>query len=76
MSQKHVIVLAYGRRGIGGRGVEAGVARWCADERDGVVAKLQIHANAYVAKPVDLDQFVSAVRQIDKFFLQVVRLGV
>jgi hypothetical protein len=36
----------------------------------------KLHANAYVAKPVDLDQFVSAVRQIDKFFLQVVRLGV
>ena len=36
----------------------------------------KLHANAYVAKPVDLDQFVSAVRQIDEFFLQVLRLGV
>jgi hypothetical protein len=35
-----------------------------------------LHANAYVAKPVDLDQFVSAVRQIDECFLQVLRLGV
>ncbi|MBJ7465777.1 MAG: response regulator, partial [Mycolicibacterium sp.] len=30
--------------------------------------------NAYVTKPVDLDQFMSAVRQIDEFFVQVVRL--
>ncbi|HEV7851931.1 MAG TPA: response regulator, partial [Mycobacterium sp.] len=29
---------------------------------------------AYVTKPVDLDQFMSAVRQIDEFFVQVVRL--
>ena len=29
---------------------------------------------AYVTKPVDLDQFMNAVRQIDEFFVQVVRL--
>jgi len=34
----------------------------------------QLHANAYVTKPVDLDQFISAIRQIDEFFLEVVRL--
>jgi len=28
----------------------------------------------YVTKPVDLDQFMSAVRQIDEFFVQVVKL--
>jgi CheY-like chemotaxis protein len=39
-----------------------------------IVRSYKLHANAYVAKPVDLDQFVSAVRQIDEFFLQVVRL--
>ena len=33
-----------------------------------------LHANAYVTKPVDLDQFINAVRQIDEFFIQVVRL--
>jgi hypothetical protein len=27
-----------------------------------------------VTKPVDLDQFMNAVRQIDEFFVQVVRL--
>lgn len=39
-----------------------------------ILRSYRLHANAYVAKPVDLDQFISAVRQIDEFFLQVVRL--
>jgi CheY-like chemotaxis protein len=39
-----------------------------------VLRSYKLHANAYVTKPVDLDQFVSAVRQIDEFFVQVVRL--
>ncbi|MGB9302473.1 MAG: response regulator [Mycobacterium sp.] len=39
-----------------------------------ILRSYRLHANAYVTKPVDLDQFVSAVRQIDEFFLQVVRL--
>jgi CheY-like chemotaxis protein len=39
-----------------------------------IVRSYKLHANAYVSKPVDLDQFISAVRQIDEFFLQVVRL--
>jgi CheY-like chemotaxis protein len=39
-----------------------------------ILRSYKLHANAYVAKPVDLDQFINAVRQIDEFFLQVVRL--
>ncbi len=39
-----------------------------------IVRSYQLHANAYVTKPVDLDQFMNAVRQIDEFFVQVVRL--
>ncbi len=39
-----------------------------------ILRSYQLHANAYVTKPVDLDQFVNAVRQIDEFFIQVVRL--
>jgi serine/threonine protein kinase, bacterial len=35
--EKHVVVRARGRRGIGGHGVEAGVARRGADHRDGVI---------------------------------------
>jgi len=39
-----------------------------------VLESYKLHANAYVTKPVDVDQFMSAVRQIDEFFIQVVRL--
>ncbi|HUH72447.1 MAG TPA: response regulator [Mycobacterium sp.] len=39
-----------------------------------ILRSYELHANAYVTKPVDLDQFISAVRQIDEFFLEVVRL--
>jgi CheY-like chemotaxis protein len=34
----------------------------------------ELHANAYVTKPVDFDRFISVVRQIDEFFVSVVRL--
>jgi CheY-like chemotaxis protein len=39
-----------------------------------VLTSYKLHANAYVTKPVDVDQFMGAVRQIDEFFIQVVRL--
>lgn len=39
-----------------------------------ILRSYKLHANAYVTKPVDLDQFINAVRQIDEFFVQVVRL--
>ncbi len=39
-----------------------------------ILRSYKLHANAYVTKPVDLDQFMEAVRQIDEFFVQVVRL--
>ncbi|MEV6065498.1 response regulator [Nocardia sp. NPDC052001] len=39
-----------------------------------ILGSYQLHANAYVTKPVDLDQFVLAIKQIDDFFVQVVRL--
>ncbi|HWS91432.1 MAG TPA: response regulator [Mycobacterium sp.] len=39
-----------------------------------ILRSYELRANAYITKPVDADQFISAVRQIDEFFLQVVRL--
>jgi CheY-like chemotaxis protein len=39
-----------------------------------IVHSYQLHANAYVTKPVDFDRFVSVVRQIDEFFVGVVKL--
>jgi CheY-like chemotaxis protein len=39
-----------------------------------IVRSYKLHANAYVTKPVDLGQFIRAVKQIDDFFVSVVRL--
>ncbi|MFI6046776.1 response regulator [Nocardia sp. NPDC051321] len=39
-----------------------------------ILRSYKLHANAYVTKPVDLDQFVAAIKHIDDFFVQVVRL--
>lgn len=39
-----------------------------------VLRSYQLHANAYVTKPVDFVGFVEAIRQIDHFFLSVVQL--
>jgi CheY-like chemotaxis protein len=44
------------------------------DAEDDVLASYNLHANAYVRKPVDFEQFVSAVRAVDDFFIRVVRL--
>jgi len=39
-----------------------------------VMRSYDLHANAYVTKPVGFDTFVEIVRKIDAFFLSVVRL--
>ncbi|GAA1369609.1 response regulator [Streptomyces beijiangensis] len=39
-----------------------------------ILRSYKLHANAYVTKPVDFDQFIRAVRQIDEFFVTVVKL--
>jgi len=39
-----------------------------------VLRSYQLHANAYVTKPVDFDGFIEAIRQIDHFFVSVVKL--
>jgi len=39
-----------------------------------ILRSYRLHANAYVTKPVDLDQFIAAIRQIDDFFLTLVKL--
>jgi two-component system response regulator len=39
-----------------------------------VLRSYKLHANAFVTKPVDVNQFIAAVRQIDEFFLSVARL--
>ncbi len=39
-----------------------------------ILKSYQLHANCYIAKPVDLEQFISVVRSIDEFWLTVVKL--
>ena len=39
-----------------------------------ILRSYHLHANAYVTKPVDFDQFIRVVRQIDDFFVTVVKL--
>ena len=39
-----------------------------------VLRSYQLHANAYVTKPVDFDRFIDAIKQIDHFFVSVVQL--
>jgi CheY-like chemotaxis protein len=39
-----------------------------------IVRSYQLHANAYVTKPVDFERFIAVVRQIDEFFVSVVKL--
>jgi CheY-like chemotaxis protein len=39
-----------------------------------VLRSYQLHANAYVTKPVDFERFITVVKQIDEFFVSVVRL--
>jgi CheY-like chemotaxis protein len=39
-----------------------------------ILRSYDLHANAYVTKPVDFDRFIEVVRQIDEFFVSVVKL--
>lgn len=43
------------------------------DEQD-VLKSYDLHANCYITKPVDLDQFVRVVRSIEDFWLGIVVL--
>lgn len=44
------------------------------EAEEDILRSYRLHANAYVAKPVDFDQFIQVVQQIDDFFVTVVRL--
>jgi two-component system, chemotaxis family, response regulator Rcp1 len=39
-----------------------------------ILKSYKLHANCYITKPVDLEQFVTVVKSIDDFWLTVVRL--
>lgn len=44
------------------------------EAEEDIVRSYSLHANAYVSKPVDFDSFVEVIRQIDDFFVTVVKL--
>jgi CheY-like chemotaxis protein len=39
-----------------------------------IIRSYALHANAYVTKPVDFERFIEVIRQIDNFFITVVKL--
>ncbi len=44
------------------------------EAEEDIVSAYDLHANAYIRKPVDLDQFVDAIRKLEGFWLEIVRL--
>jgi len=42
-------------------------------ERD-IMESYKLHANCYIQKPVDLDQFIAIMRSIEDFWFRVVKL--
>ncbi len=82
----HVVLLDLNLPRVGGREVLADVKAdpalrhlpiivlTTSDAEADVVASYGLHANAYVTKPVDVDAFQDVIRNIDRFFLDVVRL--
>jgi chemotaxis family two-component system response regulator Rcp1 len=55
------------------RAIPVVVLTTSAAERD-VVQSYNLHANCYITKPVDLDQFIAVIRSIEEFWLMVVTL--
>lgn len=44
------------------------------EAEEDILRSYDLHANAYVTKPVDFDRFLEVVKQIDDFFVTVVKL--
>jgi len=41
-----------------------------------ILRSYSLHANAFITKPVDFEQFIEVIRQIDNFFLSLVCLPI
>jgi CheY-like chemotaxis protein len=39
-----------------------------------IIRSYDLHANAYVTKPVDLEQFIKVIKAIEGFWLEIVKL--
>ena len=44
------------------------------DEAEDVAKTYELHANAYIQKPVDPDEFIDVVRTLENFWLEIVWL--
>ena len=44
------------------------------DAEEDVIKTYNLHANCYIRKPIDLDQFVAVVNAIEDFWLTIVKL--
>ena len=39
-----------------------------------IIKSYDLHANCYITKPVDLDQFINVVKSVEEFWFTIVRL--
>lgn len=39
-----------------------------------ILRSYDLHANAFISKPVDFDRFVEVIRQVDNFYISIVSL--
>lgn len=44
------------------------------EEEKDIIKTYSLHANCYIAKPVDLEQFIKVVKSIEDFWLTIVKL--
>jgi CheY-like chemotaxis protein len=44
------------------------------EAEEDILRTYDLHANCYISKPVDLDQFMKVVRSIEEFWLTIVKL--
>ncbi|WP_290057810.1 response regulator [Amycolatopsis solani] len=44
------------------------------EAEEDILRSYELHANAYVTKPVDFEKFIEVVRKIDEFWVSVVQL--
>ena len=66
-------VLAEVKEDAGLRTIPVVVLTTSEAEED-IARSYKLHANAFISKPVDFDRFIEVVRQIDDFFVSVVKL--
>ncbi len=46
------------------------------DADQDIIRSYKLHANCFITKPVDLDQFIYIIRQIESFWFTVVKLPI